>query len=96
MYTNPNILKGNVSIPEEATEGGHTPLLHCHPDDYLEILAIIARYYKQGENNDNSEEANNENTRTKTKDHDLNECRRRVREASRNAEGPSEGPYYGF
>lgn len=46
IYTNESLKEGTVVVPEEPVSGGPAPLLHCHPNDYLQILRIIATYYK--------------------------------------------------
>ena len=44
-FLDENIPKGNVSIPEDAISGEHTPMNPCHPDDYLQILRMLSVFY---------------------------------------------------
>ena len=57
IYTNPNLPIGGVVVPFDAISGQLSNLLHCHPDDYLKILGIIAEYFRnQGKEESNGEE----------------------------------------
>ena len=67
IFTNENLPEGKVSIPKDAVNDGHVPLIHCHPNDFLQIMKIIAEYYK-GIRNGNQE--NNINKPSATQHHD--------------------------
>jgi hypothetical protein len=47
IYTNENLPKGSNVLPYDPVNETFSPLLHCHPDDYVAILKLIAEYYRR-------------------------------------------------